>query len=160
MSDSFAGIYRNQLNQFKGLIKLLLLELLINCNFSDNPEFKFDNFSYPLKRGQRVTSLKELSEDTGLSIQQIRTILKKLSKLQILTDISTDILTNKARLITFICIDDWLVKKGELTDISTDTPTNTQQTPNRRLTTNNNDNKDNKENKENRIRNIRQSLIF
>lgn len=154
MGDSFAGIYRNQINQIKGLPKLLLLDLITSCNFCDNPDFRFDNYLYPLKRGQLVTSLNELSRSTDLSIQQIRTILKKLTKLQILTDTSTGILTNKARLITIVDIDEWLVKQGELADTSTDTPTNYQQTPNRRLTTNNNDNKDNKENNDKKYKTI------
>lgn len=62
-------------------------------------------------RGQLITSLSTISRLTGLSIQQIRTGLKNLEKLQILTDVSTKELTNLARLITIINTDAWLYKK-------------------------------------------------
>jgi len=56
-----------------------------------------------VKRGQRITSLPKLSEETGLSIQEVRTALKKLVSTGNITDTST----NKYRLITVEKYDDW-----------------------------------------------------
>jgi hypothetical protein len=139
LSKNFAGIYRDRINQIKGSMRTVLREIISNCNHADNPSFVFENIVLPLKRGQRVTSLKRLHDDTGLSVQQIRTALKNLENLKILTDRSTDILTNRARLITIVDIDYWLIKAEEVTNPLTEQLTDRQQTPNKPLTTNNND---------------------
>jgi hypothetical protein len=144
-NKNFAGVYRDEVNVYTGKIRMLLKELITTVNFADNPDFLFENTPFPLKRGQLITSLKTLSDLTGYSVQTIRTTLKNLTKLQILTDTSTGILTNKARLITFIDIDKWLVKQSELTNDLTTPPTNDQQTGNKRVTTNNNDNNNQEE---------------
>lgn len=139
-NKSFAGVYREEIGKFKGKLRLFLRELISTVNFADNPDFIFENQPYPLKRGQLITSRKELAKLTGYSEQTIRTLLANLEKLKILTYHSTGILTNRATLITFIEIDKWLVKQGELTNQLTNQLTNDQPTPNQRVTTNNNDN--------------------
>jgi len=57
----------------------------------------------PVKRGQRLTSLAKLSEETGLSVQEVRTALKKLESTKNVTNTST----NKYRLITVEKYGDW-----------------------------------------------------
>lgn len=138
---SFAGIRRKELDRFKGAVRSVFLEILVSCNHSDNPSFLFDNKSLPLKRGDWVTSLKTLSDNTGLSKQQIRTALASLSTLQILTHSSTHQLTNRARLITVTDIDKYLIKQNEQ-----HTKQHTKrQAPNTPLTPNNKNNNNNKE---------------
>jgi len=53
----------------------LFLHLLLKANFKDN---KWRG--HKIKRGQLITGLRSLSEETGLSIQNIRTSLKQLTK--------------------------------------------------------------------------------
>ena len=142
---SFAGIYREEVNKYKGRVRLMLLFLLLNVNHSDNPDFIFDNRVFPLKRGQLVTSRKRLSEETGFSEQSTKTLLKNLENLEILTKSSTNELTNRASLITFVDIDKFIVAPKELTNYITGEVTNDQPTPNQPLTTNNNDNNEKKE---------------
>lgn len=51
----------------------LFLHMLIDANYTDG---KWEG--YTIKRGQLVTSIASLSADTGLSIQEVRTCLRKL----------------------------------------------------------------------------------
>lgn len=134
---SFAGIIRERLFPYKGATLTILTYILIHCNHSDNPNYLFKNKLFPLKRGQLITSLSHLSEMTGLSVQQIRTVIKKLQQTQpkILTDISTDVLTNQARLLTIENIDEFLIFQNPQ---QTNQQTN-QQTKVKKLTTNNKD---------------------
>lgn len=152
-NKNFAGIYRDEINKFSGLLRLFLIHLIISCNHSDNPGFIFDNKPFPLKRGQFVTSTRKLAEDTGLTHQSTRTFLKNLENLKILTHQSTHLLTNRATLITFTDIDKFLVSPKELTYQLAQQLTNDQHTPNtpltHQLTTNNNDNTNNDTNNDN-----------
>lgn len=130
----------------------LFIYLLLKANFEKGVFEK-----NTIKRGQLVTSLKHLSEDTGLSLQQVRTALKHLKSTHDVT-IKT---TTKYTIIT--------IKDYEMYAASTHTPTNKQQTNNtqstngqhsnnKRLTNkqqqynknkkNNKNNIDNKDNKE------------
>lgn len=108
--------------------------IIIECAALDNPENIFNHRKFPLVRGQLITSLRTLSDGTGLSIQQIRTGVKNLKKMEILTDLSTKELTNRARLITIIDTDTWLHKKIEPNKEPNKEPNNHltdhQQTPN------------------------------
>jgi hypothetical protein len=76
-----------------------------------------------IKRGQVLTSLKTLSEETHLSPQKIKTSISKL----ILTNGITNKSTNKNRLITVSRYDDY--------QTSTNNPANKQQTNNKQVTT-------------------------
>ena len=88
-----------------------------------------------IKRGQLVSGIYRLAEETGLSVQETRTALKKLKKSQNLTSKST----NKFTLYTIENYTDYQeLKKG-----ATSRATNEQQTSNKRATTNNNVNNDN-----------------
>jgi DNA-binding transcriptional MerR regulator len=103
-----------------------------------------------INKGQFITSYGKISSDTGISIQTIRTLLKKLEKTN---EINTQT-TNKFTIIT-IC-------KYE-TYQSEEIPTNkqltsNQQTTNKQLTTNKN-NKEEKERKKGSIEPLRQPKI-
>ena len=58
----------------------LFIYCILKANWKDS---KFEGIE--VKRGSFVTSLKKLSEETGLSIQNVRTSLKKLNSTQELT---------------------------------------------------------------------------
>lgn len=114
--------------------KVLFLHLLLTANFADT---RF--LGKTIRRGQVVTSLPSLAEETGLSIQNVRTALKHL----ISTGEVTDKSNRQYRIIT-------VVKYSDYQNV-TDKLTVNQQTANRQLTDSqqyhNNNNKNNKNNK-------------
>jgi len=89
-----------------------------------------------INKGQFVTSFGKISADTGISLQTIRTLLKKLEKSNEI-NIQT---TNKFSIIT-ICKYECYQNETEVNDTKV---TSKQQTTNKQLTTNKN-NKNNKE---------------
>ena len=113
----------------------LFIYLLLNANFADA---RF--LGKKIKRGQLATSLPSLASGTGLSIQNVRTSLKRL----ISTGEVTDVSNRQYRIITIVKYDDY--------QNLTDKLTVSQQTANRQLTDSqqqyNNNNKNNKNNKE------------
>ena len=84
----------------------------------------------PIKPGQLLTGLHQLSEKSGLSLQNIRTSLKKLESTQELTSK----VTNKYRIITIINWEQYQIKDDGVTNKLT----SYQQTTNKQLTTSNN----------------------
>lgn len=84
-----------------------------------------------IERGQCVTSLENLAKDCGLSVQNVRTALKKLEKSGNLTRKST----NKYTIVT-IC------KYDEYQSLENGSQQASQQSTNNQLTTTNKDNKD------------------
>ena len=98
-----------------------------------------------LKRGQFVTSINTLSEETGLSVRQVRTAIDKLVETGYLSNKSS----SKNRIITVLNYDSEQQNDKQI-DKQTDNPTaNEQQSDDRQLTTDNNKNKENKNNKYN-----------
>lgn len=91
-----------------------------------------------IKRGQFITSLSTLSNETGLSIMQIRTALDKLKRTGYITNKST----RKYRIITVLGYDEEQIYNKEINKQIT----NSQQTVNSLITTDNNNNKKNKNN--------------
>ena len=75
-----------------GNVLRLWLHLLLNANYEQS-EFQ-DKI---IGRGEQVTSLKALSESTGLSIQEVRTALGKLKR-------TGEILVNSNRHFTIVSI--------------------------------------------------------
>lgn len=148
---SFAGIIRESLKGLNGKELTIFLHILINCNHSDNPDFKFDNKVISLKRGDWICSIPKLKELTGYSDQQIRTSLKNLSNL---TYILTDNLANRGRKISVININNFLYNSDELTDKVTDSITDNQQTANRPLTINKKNNNDINNDSKKNVQNI------
>lgn len=80
----------------------------------------------PYDRGQFYTSLESLAELSGLSVQQVRTSLKKLKSTNDLTEITT----NKNRLITVVHYDLYQGKQQGYQQTSNKQITNKQQTNN------------------------------
>ncbi|MBQ8539768.1 MAG: hypothetical protein IJ433_08970 [Ruminococcus sp.] len=112
----------------------LFIYLLLRANYEEGV-FEMHN----IKRGQLVTSLKQLSDDTGLSFQQVRTALKHLKSTH---DITSET-TTKYTIIT--------VKDYEKYAASTHTLTNKQHAHNKVATNNQQQyNKNNKKKKNNK----------
>ena len=88
-----------------------------------------------IQRGSFITSLENLSSETGLSVQQVRTALKKLN--------STNELTSKGHAkYTVITVNNWeQYQIGNMEDNKQ--ITQNQQTNNKQITTDNNVNNDN-----------------
>lgn len=115
-------------------VKVLFLHLLLVANHKTNNWQGIE-----VKRGQRLTSIKHLSNETGLSEQNIKTALKKLKSTGELTSIST----SKYTIISVLNYD-YYQNANKQTNKRL---TNNQQTTNKQLTTNNNDNNVNNDNK-------------
>lgn len=100
----------------------LFIYLLLNANNRDG-SWK----GYDIKRGQIIVGLRSLSKNTNISIQTIRTCLKRLEKTQ---EINTQV-THQFSIITICKYDDYQGEK-----IDTNTQTNTQLTHDQHTTNN------------------------
>lgn len=109
----------------------LFMYLVLKANHKDGQWQGID-----VKRGQFVTSFGKISSDTGISLQTIRTLLKKFEKTNEI-NIQT---TNKFTIVT-LCKYECYQEENELTNTQL---TNEQQTTNKQLTTNKNDKNDKK----------------
>ena len=109
--------------------KTLFIHLLLKANFKD-ANWRGNE----IKRGSFITSISHLSLETGLSIQNVRTSLKKLEKTKEVTSKPT----SKNSMITVLKYDFYQTPNKQLT--------NKQQTTNKQLTTTNNDNNKNNDN--------------
>lgn len=109
----------------------LFMYLTLKANHKDGQWQGID-----IKKGQFVTSFGKISADTGISLQTIRTLLKKFEKTNEI-NIQT---TNKFTIVT-ICKYECYQQENEQTNTQL---TNKQQTTNNQLTTNKNE-KNNKE---------------
>lgn len=101
MSDSFITLSRKILSwrwYKNNNITKVFVHCLLKANWQDK---SWENMT--IKRGQFVTSYSTLSEETGLSVKQIRNSLKKLAETQeILTNT-----TNRFTLVTIIKYNDY-----------------------------------------------------
>lgn len=113
-------------------VKTLFIHCLLMANFKPKKWQGKD-----IQRGQFITSRNKLSIQTGLSEQQVRTALKKLSS-------TNDITKKNMGLFTSISIVNYDNYQGR----STSNITSDQPSSNQVATTTNKDNKDNKGNKE------------
>ena len=104
----------------------LWIHLLLKANWKDS---KFENIV--VKRGQLVTSVKNLSKDLELTTQQIRTSLKKLKETKEISEKTT----NK---FTLINIENYCLYQDNK-EKNNKQITNEQQTNNKQITTNKND---------------------
>jgi len=109
----------------------LFMYLVLKANHKDGQWQGVD-----IKKGQFVTSFGKISSDTGISLQTIRTLLKKFEKTNEI-NIQT---TNKFTIVT-ICKYECYQQENEPTNTQL---TNEQQTTNKQLTTNKNDKKEKK----------------
>jgi DNA-binding transcriptional MerR regulator len=104
----------------------LFMYLVLKANHKDGQWQGID-----IKKGQFVTSFGKISTDTGISLQTIRTLLKKFEKTNEI-NIQT---TNKFTIVT-LCKYECYQQENEPTNTQL---TNEQQTTNKQLTTNKND---------------------
>ena len=115
--------------------KVILITLLLMANH-DGRQWEWQGQQYYAGPGQFVTSLPKIAEKAGpgISIQNVRTALKRFEKYEFLTDQST----NKNRLIT---INNWAFyqDKPDVTNMQTNRQlTGNQQAANSQLTSNKN----------------------
>ena len=106
----------------------LYIYLLLKANYRD---LKFQGKT--IRRGQLLTSLPQISADTGLSIQQARTALLHLTS----TGEVTDEASSQDRIITVVKYDEYQTAADRSTDeqqTANRRPTDGQQTSNRRPT--------------------------
>lgn len=106
-------------------VKSLFIHCLLSANFKDK---KWQGTI--IKRGQFVTSLSNLADELGLTAQNIRTALEKLTKTGELTKQSTSIYT----VITVCKYDSYQVLEDEDNTDTNTVVTNDQQTSNKRVT--------------------------
>ncbi|MCM3743878.1 hypothetical protein M3193_06955 [Sporosarcina luteola] len=111
--------------------KVVLVTLLMMATH-DERHWEWKGVQYSLKPGQMITSLPSLVRkcDKGVSVQKIRTALKRFAKYGFLTDEST----NQNRLISIVNWDVYQRKDKSGTSEVTDS----QQMANRQLTSNKN----------------------
>lgn len=114
--------------------------LLLKANYQDD---NWHGINVP--RGSLITSLNSISKATGLSVQNVRTCLRKLKLTGEITIELTNKTTNHMSIITICKYDSYNCCESE-TNTRSNTQTNTQ--TNNKLTTDNNINKEINNNKE------------
>ena len=133
-SGGFVKLYRSFLDwewYEDGPTKILFLHLLLKANYQDKRQQ-----GVLVKRGQYMTSIQALADETGLSVQQTRTALSRLEA----TNVITKQTSPQGRIIT--------VKNYSRFQETTNQITNDQQTINKqsnKRSTNLHINKENKE---------------
>lgn len=123
-------------------VKVLFLHCLLMANYQ-----QADWCGITIQRGSFVTSIEELSQQTGLTVQNTRTALKKLTSTGEITKTST----NRYTVITVVNYEKFQNAEKNITGKSTGNSTNNQQTANKQQTgklTTNEENKEKKNNKE------------
>jgi hypothetical protein len=157
MNDGWISLHRKFLEwewfSDNNMVKLFIY-LLLKANHSTNTWKGIE-----IKRGQLLTGLDQLNFQTKISIQTLRTCLKRLEKTQ---EINMQV-TNKYRIIT-VCNYDSYQDSQQATNKQTNKQlTSNQQTTNKQLTANNNVNKENNENNDNKekvyVFNFRKELL-
>ena len=83
-------------------VKVVFLHLLLTANHEDK---KWQGIE--IKRGQKITSLSHLAEETKLSVKQIRNVLNKLKSTGEITNKGT----NKYTIITIVKYNDYQLKE-------------------------------------------------
>lgn len=126
--------------------KVILITLLMMANHKGK-EWEWKGKSYKAKPGQFITSIPSIAKRAGkgISVQNVRTALKRFKKYEFLTDEST----NQNRLVTIVNWESYQSEHNEANNQANSQLTGTQQTPNRPLTSNKNDKND--KNKRNNI---------
>lgn len=122
----------------------LFIHLILSANWT-NKKWK----GVVIEKGQLITSYRKLSNQTGLTIQNVRTCLNRLKSTSEITIKST----NKYQSITIVNYGFYQYLEKDVTSKSTSKLTNNQQTTNKQLTTTK-EYKEYKEYKDNNINNI------
>lgn len=131
--------------------KIFIL-ILLKVNFKEN-QFPFNGEIVELKPGQCITSLGNLSIESGnkLTIRKVRTALKQLEKLEILTNQTT----NRYTLITVVNWEKYQTTRKKATNQTTKKrQTDDKQTTKKRQTNDNNRIRSNKDNNDNNEKNV------
>lgn len=148
MNDGYIKVFRkilswewyDDVNTFK-----LWMHLLLIANHKDN-KWRGE----VIKRGSTVTSYAQLSVQTGLTVQQVRTSLKKLQK----TAEVTKVTSSKNTVIIVTNYDKYQDSNKQDNKQINNVVTNNQQSSNKQVTTNNNDKKDKNDNNDKNIKDI------
>lgn len=117
----------------------LFIHLILKVNYTDK---KWQGFE--VKRGQLITSANHLASELKLSVQQIRTALKKLES----SDYITRKTTNRFTLITIVNYNNRQLPSTLINNQKHTQKTNDQQSSNNQVTTTKESNNENKFNKE------------
>jgi hypothetical protein len=144
LNNGWIKLYRKIINTSwykRSTVVHLFIHLLIKANHQEN-KFFWNGNEITIKRGEFITGLNKLSDETGISIQSIRTAIEILKSTNTITIKST----NKFSIIQIVNYDQYQSEEEKSTSKPTSKVTNNQQTTNKQLTTNNNDNNDNNEN--------------
>jgi uncharacterized phage protein (TIGR02220 family) len=122
--------------------KTILMTLMLMANHEPN-EWEFKGEKFTVEKGQMITSLESITQKCGkgVTMQNVRTALKRFEKYGFLTSEST----NKNRLITLVNWEVYQHSKDEPNKQTNKRLTSNQQATNKQLTTNNNVNNDNNE---------------
>jgi hypothetical protein len=124
-------------------VKIVFLDLLLIVNFKDTKWQGID-----IKRGQVVIGLEKYAKSLGLTIQELRTVFKKLKKTGELTTKST----NKNTIVTLVNFEVYQDEQIENNNQINNQITNEQQTNNKQITNEqqqrNNDKNNNNDKKE------------
>ena len=125
--------------------KAILITLLLMANHTES-EWEWKGEQFHCSPGQFRTSLESIAAacGKGISIQNVRTALKKFEKYGFLTNEST----KTGRLITLCNWEHYQAPEEERNKASPRQVTMHQQTPNRQLTSNKNNKNDNKKENE------------
>lgn len=142
--NGYIGLYRELLDKpiwqnSTPEQKTILVTLLLMANHQEK-EWEWKGEKFKARPGQFVTSLEKIQLKTGkgVSLQNVRTALKRFEKYEFLTDEST----KTGRLITIVNWELYQVKKLRTNKATNRRLTDDQQTTNRQLTPNNNDKND------------------
>ncbi len=124
--------------------KVILVTLLMMANHRQK-EWEWKGEKYEVKPGQFITSLDSILEKCGkgITMQNVRTALKRFEKYEFLTNEST----NKNRLITIVNWEFYQQNDNATNNQTNKQLTSNQQATNKQLTTNKNDNNDKNEKK-------------
>jgi len=120
--------------------KAILITILLDVNRKEK-EWEWRGERFKASPGQTITSLEKLAHKAGVSIQNVRTALKRFEKLEFLTNEST----KTGRLITVINWGVYQAKSDDPNIAPNKDLTDSQQTPNKDLTPNKKDKKDKKD---------------
>jgi len=120
------------------VVKIVFFHLMLTANFKEQ-QWR----GRTILRGQLITSTAHLAAELGLSVQQVRTALKKLNS----TGEITSETTNKYTLITIENWDKYQNCDDEATSNATDNATNEQQSNNKQITNNQQQRKNDKKDK-------------
>lgn len=142
--NGFIKIYR-QIIRWGWYRDIPVKVLFLHCLFMANYQ-QANWYGVTIERGSFITSIDELSQQTGLTVQNTRTALKKLISTGEITKKST----NKYTVITVVNYEKFQHVETNLTNKSTGKSTNDQQTANKQLTSKLTTTKENKEKKKNK----------